>query len=283
MSERDDHLAATSPKVGYHPMLVGQRALVTGAASGIGTAIARGMARAGAAVAINYRGKAEEAEAIVRDIEASGGQAIAVQADVSIEDDVARMFGEIDRTFGRLDILVNNAGVQNDAPFDEMTLAQWQQVIDVNLSGQFLCARAAVRRFKRQGVDPDVSASAGKIIGISSVHDVIPWAGHVNYAASKGGVLLMLKSIAQEVAPWRIRVNGISPGAVRTSINQDAWASPQAYAKLMTLVPYDRIGEVDDIAQAAVWLASDAADYVTGTTLYVDGGMLLYPGFADGG
>jgi glucose 1-dehydrogenase len=153
----------------------------------------------------------------------------------------------------------------------------------VNLTGQFLCAREAVREFKRRGVQKDVSCAAGKIICISSVHEVIPWAGHVNYAASKGGVFQLMKSIAQEVAPWRIRVNSICPGAIRTPINTSAWATPAAYAELMKLIPYKRIGEVEDIARLAVWLASDEADYITGASLFVDGGMTLYPGFEAGG
>jgi glucose 1-dehydrogenase len=178
---------------------------------------------------------------------------------------------------------VNNAGLQKDAAFESMTLEQWNTVLGVNLTGQFLCAREAVREFKRRGVRPEVSCSAGKIVCISSVHEVIPWAGHVNYAASKGGVMLMMKSIAQETAPYRIRVNSIGPGAIRTPINTAAWSTKEAYADLMRLVPYKRIGEPDDVGRAVVWLASDAADYVTGTTLYVDGGMTLYPGFETGG
>lgn len=151
------------------------------------------------------------------------------------------------------------------------------------LTGQFLCAREAVREFKRRGVQPAVSCSADEIICVSSVHDVIRWAGHVNYAASKGGVSMMMKSIAQEVAPWRILVNAISPGAIRTPINMQAWSTIEAYTELMKLVPYKRIGEVDDIARAAVWLASDDSDYITGASIYVDGGMTLYPGFETGG
>jgi glucose 1-dehydrogenase len=157
------------------------------------------------------------------------------------------------------------------------------KVIEINLTGQFLCAREAVREFKRRGVQAGVSCSAGKILCISSVHDVIPWAGHVNYAASKGGVSMMMKSIAQEVAPWRIRVNAISPGAIRTPINIQAWATREAYEELMKLVPYKRIGEPDDTARTAVWLASDDSDYITGATIYVDRGMTLYPGFETGG
>ncbi len=285
----DKDPAAVSPDSGripnapYHPVLTGQPALVTGANSGIGRAVALGLARAGADVVVNYVTHPETAEQVVREIEAMGRRAIALKADVSKEDDVERMFSDAIAHFGTLHIVVSNAGLQRDAAFDEMTLEQWNTVIGVNLTGQFLCTRAAVREFKRRGVVPAVSQAAGKIICMSSVHEVIPWAGHANYAASKGGVMLLMKSIAQELAPHFIRVNSIGPGAIRTPINTSAWDTPAAYADLMRLVPYKRIGEPDDIAQAAVWLASDAADYVTGTTLFVDGGMTLYPGFATGG
>jgi glucose 1-dehydrogenase len=202
---------------------------------------------------------------------------------VSKEDQVQAMFARIFETFGTIDILINNAGLQKDAPFEQMTLQDWNTVINVNLTGQFLCAREAVREFKRRGVRKEISCAAGKIICMSSVHDVIPWAGHVNYAASKGGVMMMMKSIAQETGPHRIRVNSISPGAIRTPINRPAWETPEAYSQLLKLIPYKRIGEPEDVARAAVWLASDEADYITGTSLYVDGGMTLYPGFEAGG
>ena len=185
--------------------------------------------------------------------------------------------------FGTLHISVSNAGLQRDSAFVDMTLEQWNTVIGINLTGQFLCQREAAREFLRRGVDEKVSVAAGKMICMSSVHQVIPWAGHANYASSKGGIKLLMESMAQELAPHRVRVNAIGPGAIRTPINTDAWNSPEAYKALMTLVPYKRIGEPDDIAQAAAWLASDHADYVTGVTLFVDGGMTLYPGFATGG
>ena len=264
--------------------LKGQKALVTGASSGIGRGVAIGLGHAGADVVINYINGEHEAQAIVEEIRRCGdNKSFAHRADISNEAEVREMFARAEAEFGGIDILVNNAGLQEDAPFDEMTLKQWNTVIGVNLTGQFLCSREAVRLFKRTGVKPGVSCAAGKIICISSVHDVIPWAGHVNYAASKGGVSMMMKSIAQEVAPWRIRVNAVSPGAVRTPINMQAWSTREAYAELMKLIPYKRIGEVDDIARAAVWLASDDSDYITGATLYVDGGMTLYPGFETGG
>jgi glucose 1-dehydrogenase len=263
--------------------LQGQPALITGASSGIGMATALGLAHAGADIVVNYIGDSAAAEDVAHRIEGFGSKAIAIEADVSKEDQVQAMFAKAIGHFGTLHVVVSNAGLQRDAPFDKMTLEQWETVIGVNLTGQFLTAREAVREFKKRGVVENVSVAAGKIICMSSVHQQIPWGGHVNYATSKGGIMMMMKSIAQEVAPSRIRVNAIAPGAIRTPINTSAWSTPEAYADLMTLVPYQRIGEPDDIARAAAWLASDASDYVTGATLFVDGGMTLYPGFATGG
>jgi glucose 1-dehydrogenase len=276
-------LDADLPKRVYTRNLQGQPALVTGASSGIGKATAIGLAKAGADVIVNYIGDAEPAETVVHEIISAGNSAIAIEADVSKEDDVEAMFKQAISHFGTLHIVVSNAGLQDDSPFETMTLEKWNKVIGVNLTGQFLCTRQAAQEFRRRGVDKKISVAAGKIICMSSVHQQIPWAGHANYATSKGGVMLMMKSIAQELAPYRIRVNAIAPGAIRTPINTAAWSTPEAYAELMKLVPYGRIGEPDDIAQAATWLASDASDYVTGTTLFVDGGMTLYPGFATGG
>ena len=273
----------TMPTCETPRLLSGQKALVTGAASGIGRAAAISLAEAGADVVVNYVTGEEAAAKAVGEIETRGVRGLSIRADVSKEDEVQAMFARMCEEFGTIDILVNNAGIQKDNTFSEMTLDEWNAVIGVNLTGQFLCAREAVREFTRRGVVPEISCSAGKIISMSSVHDSIPWAGHVNYAASKGGVMLMYKSIAQELAPHRIRVNAIAPGAVRTPINTEAWESPEAYEKLMELVPYRRIGEPRDVGQAVVWLASDQSDYLVGTTLYVDGGMMLYPGFATGG
>jgi glucose 1-dehydrogenase len=256
---------------------------VTGANSGIGRAIALALGRAGANVIVNYVSGAEKAEQVAAEIRQSGRQAIIAQADVSNEAEVQAMFAKAVHELGSVDILVNNAGLQKDAPFHEMTVAQWDTVMNVNLRGAFLCSREAVREFLRRGVRPGISVAAGKIIFISSVHDVIPWAGHVNYAASKGGLTLLMKSLAQEVAERRIRVNSISPGAIRTPINTDAWQTKEAYTELMKLIPYKRIGEVEEIGRTAVWLASDFTDYIIGTTIYVDGGMTLYPGFETGG
>lgn len=263
--------------------LKGQSALVTGANSGIGLAVAQQMALEGANVVVNYVTRPEAAEEVVDGIKKKGGTAIAIKADVSNEDEVKKMFRKMFDTYGTIDILVNNAGLQRDASLVDMTLAQWQMVINVNLTGQFLCAREAAREFIRRGVVKERSKAAGKIICMSSVHEVIPWAGHVNYAASKGGIQMMMKSMAQELAPHKIRINSIGPGAIQTPINKDAWSTSQALDKLLLLIPYGRIGEPVDIGKAAVWLASDESDYVNGITLFVDGGMLLYPGFTANG
>jgi glucose 1-dehydrogenase len=265
-----------------HISLARQVALVTGASSGIGHATAKALAAAGAAVVINYNSKAEPAQELARQIIADGGRALAIGADVSNEDEVARLFAETVDAFGSLDILVANSGLQKDAAAVNMSLADWNQVIGVNLTGQFLCARAALRIFKRQGIRDGVSRAAGKIIHMSSVHQRIPWAGHVNYSASKGGVDQLMQSLAQEVSHERIRINSIAPGAISTAINKDATAGA-AGKKLLKLIPYGRIGDVEDVANAVVFLASDASDYIVGTTLFIDGGMSLYPEFRGNG
>lgn len=265
------------------PKLKGQSALVTGANSGIGKGIALALANEGANVAVNYVSNPEAAQAVVDEIKANGGNAICLPADVSNELQVQEMFRSLCQSFGTIDILVNNAGLQKDSPFEEMSLADWQLVLNVNLTGQFLCAREAVREFLRRGIVPERSKAAGKIICISSVHEVIPWGGHVNYATSKGGVMMLMKSMAQELAPKKIRVNSIGPGAIQTPINRSAWETAEAMEKLLTLIPYQRIGQPEDIGNLAAWLASDEADYITGTTVFMDGGMTLYPGFSTNG
>ncbi|MBP0493809.1 SDR family oxidoreductase [Roseomonas indoligenes] len=263
------------------PLLAGRRALVTGASSGIGFAVARTLAEAGAAVAVNYHSSREPAEKLVEEIRAAGGKAVAIGADVSEEAEAVRLVNETVAEFGGLDLLVSNSGIQKDAKLGEMTLKDWQAVIAVNLTGQFLCCREAVRAF-RAGPDRPGHARAS-IVCMSSVHEIIPWAGHVNYAASKGGIHMMMQTLAQELAPERIRVNAVAPGAIRTPINKEAWGTDEALEKLLRLIPYGRIGEPADVARAVTWLLSDEAEYVTGTTLFVDGGMSLYPGFVDNG
>ena len=267
----------------FRGLLAGQKALVTGASSGLGRAIALALAEAGADVVVNFIGSSDPADEVVSAIQKIGTRAISISADVSQEAEVRALFEGAIKELGTIDILVNNAGIQRNAPIDTMTIEQWNSVIGTNLTGQFLCAREAIREFKRRGIVSSVSISAGKIICISSVHEVIPWAGHVNYAASKGGVMLLMKSIAQEVAALKIRVNSICPGAIRTPMNQLAWESREAYESLMALIPYKRIGEAEEIGRLAAFLASDCADYITGSSICIDGGMILYSGFESGG
>jgi len=259
-------------------------ALVTGASSGIGRATAVALGRAGAKVAVNHLASEAEAAATVADaIAAAGGEAMTVAADVSDEAAVGAMMAAVIARFGTLHVLVANAGIQRDAALLDMSLADWRRVIEVNLTGQFLCAREAAREFLRRGVDKEVSCAAGKIVCMSSVHETIPWAGHVNYAASKGGVHMLMRSLAQELAPHAVRVNAVAPGAIETAINRAVWSSEAGRSALMPLIPCGRIGTAEDVAKAIVWLASDLSDYVTGATLTVDGGMTLYPAFRGNG
>ncbi len=264
-------------------LLKGQKALVTGSSSGIGHGVAIALAKAGADVVINYAGSKDKAEAVAHEAAQFGGKVLVAKADVSNEEDVQAMFQLMFKEMGTIDILVNNAGLQQDSPFVDMTLEKWNKVIGINLTGQFLCAREAIREFLRRGVVKEVSCAAGKVICMSSVHEMIPWAGHANYATSKGGIMMLMKSMAQEHAPKKIRINSIYPGAIQTPINKEAWETPEALEDLMNVIPYKRIGQVEDIGNAAVWLASDLSDYVNGTSLFVDGGMTLFPGFTTNG
>ena len=257
--------------------------VVTGASSGIGQGIAIAFGQQGANVVVNYHSDEEGANETLDRIKQGGGSGFIHKADVSDEAAVTEMFSKAAESYGRIDILINNAGIQQDSSFSEMTLDQWDKVIHTNLTGQFLCARAAIRHFGQQPQARHDDMAKGNIIFMSSVHDIIPWAGHVNYASSKGGILMLMKSLALEVAPQKIRVNAISPGAIATDINEEVWSDEEQRKALLKLIPYKRIGKPEDIAKAALWLGSDDSDYVTGTTIYVDGGMTLYPGFVDNG
>lgn len=265
--------------------LQNQVAVVTGASSGIGSGIAKSLAAAGAIVIVNHSSErsTEEAKAVLKEITDAGGKGITYQCDVSKEDQVIRMFQDVVSEFQTVDILINNAGIQKDAKFTEMTLDQWNAVIGVNLTGQFLCAREAIKEFLRRGIDPSRSVACGKIIHISSVHEIIPWAGHANYASSKGAVRMLMQTLAQEYGADKIRVNSICPGAIQTPINQNAWSTPEALNSLLTLIPYNRIGQPQDIGNLAAFLASDLADYITGTSIFVDGGMTTFESFSTGG
>ena len=263
--------------------LAGQIAIVTGANSGIGEGVAISLGEAGANVVVNYVVNPDAANVIVDKIKSFGSNAVAIKADVSKEDQVMNMFVQTIQQFGTIDILVNNAGLQRDAKLHEMTLAQWQLVIDINLTGQFLCAREAIKEFLRRGIAPERSVACGKIICMSSVHEMIPWAGHANYATSKGGIKMLMQTMAQEYGRQKIRVNSICPGAIKTPINTTAWSTPEAYNSLMNLIPYNRIGVPEDIGKLAVFLASDDSDYITGASIFIDGGMTVFEGFATGG
>lgn len=262
-----------------------QVAIVTGASSGIGTGVAKSLASSGATVVINYSSEKskDQANEVLRDIINAGGKGIIYQCDVSQEDQVVSMFQEVVSQLGTVDILVNNAGIQKDAKFTEMTLDQWNAVINVNLTGQFLCAREAIKEFLRRGIDTTRSVACGKIIHISSVHEIIPWAGHANYASSKGAIRMMMQTLAQEYGADKIRVNSICPGAIQTPINTNAWDTPEALNSLLTLIPYNRIGQPQDIGNLAVFLASDMSDYITGASIFIDGGMTTFESFSTGG
>lgn len=265
--------------------LKNQIALITGSSSGIGAGIAKSMSKSGATVIINYpfEGAKSQAEAVLKEVTDSGGNGIVYQCDVSKEEQVIKMFQDVVAELGTVDILVNNAGIQKDAKFTEMTLEQWNAVIGVNLTGQFLCAREAIKEFLRRGIDPLKSVACGKIIHISSVHEIIPWAKHANYASSKGAIRMMMQTLAQEYGADKIRVNSICPGAIQTPINTDAWKTPEALNSLLTLIPYNRIGQPEDIGNLAVFLASDHSDYITGASIFIDGGMTTFESFSTGG
>lgn len=261
--------------------LKGQVAIVTGSSSGIGEATANELARAGADVVVNYSGSEGDADSTVADIEAMGRRSIKVQADVSKEADVIAMFDETEERLGPIDVVVSNAGIQKDARLADMTLDDWNAVVSVNLTGGFLVGREAVRRFRKKGMRKDVSNALGKLVFDSSVHQVVPWAFHVNYAASKGGIDMLMRSIAQEVGVEKIRVNSVAPGAIATNINAEE--RDKNLRSMLELIPYGRVGDPADVGRTIAFLVSEAADYITGQTFFVDGGMTLYPGFRGNG
>lgn len=256
--------------------LIGKRALVTGGSSGIGKAIALAFAEAGADVAINYISGDEAARAIVGSIEKLGRRSMAVKADISDADAVGAMFARIEREWNAVDILVNNAGIDGKRAMSwEIDLADWRKVIEVNLFGAFHCARLALQ--------PMIARGSGVVLNITSVHEAIPWAGYSAYTTAKAALGMLTKTMAQEAAPHGVRVFSIAPGAIKTRINEQVWEDQQGYRDLMSKIPANRMGEVNDIARMALMLCSDAASYLMGSTVYVDGGMMLYPSFDQGG
>lgn len=256
--------------------LSGKRVLVTGGNSGLGAAMVRAFAGAGAKVAINYVTAPEATTALVDELKSKGSEAIALEADISDPAAVETMFADIDKAWGGIDVLCNNAGIDgHHATSWDIDPDAWRKVIDINLVGTFLCARQALKRM--------TASKSGVIVNTSSVHEVIAWRGYSAYAASKAGVSMMAKTLAQEAGPFGVRVVSIAPGAIKTPINENVWSDPQGYKDLMEKIPLRRIGAPEDIANMAVVLASDAAKYVTGTTVFVDGGMTDYPSFMHGG
>ncbi|SEP70020.1 glucose 1-dehydrogenase [Faunimonas pinastri] len=261
--------------------LDGQVAVVTGASSGIGAGAAEALAEAGAAVLVNYHSDRDGAEKTLKAVREAGSRGFVMKGDVASEADVIALFDAAEKELGPVDIVFSNAGIQKDAAFTDMTLDDWNTVISLNLTGGFLCSREAVRRFRKKGRREEISRSLGKIVFNSSVHEVIPWAGHANYAAAKGGISLLMQTLAQEVAHEGIRVNSVAPGAIATAINEEERRKGEK--EMLKLIPYGRIGDPLDVGRAVAWLASDAADYVVGHSLFADGGMRLYPGFIGNG
>ncbi|PYS49722.1 MAG: SDR family oxidoreductase [Acidobacteria bacterium] len=256
--------------------LEGRHALVTGANSGIGRAIAIRLAQEGASVAINYVTHPEAADAVVKEIVDTGAKAIAVQADVSNEQQVDAMIEQVVKELGGLDIMVNNAGFETQHSFLEMPADAWRKVLDVDLTGAFLCAQRAARVMVNSG-------TGGAIVNITSVHQVIPWGGFAHYCASKAGLDMLTKTAALELADQKVRVNAVAPGAIKTPINQNVWSNPETLNDLLRKIPTERMGETDEVAKAVAFLSSDEASYITGAVLFVDGGMTLYPEFRHGG
>lgn len=250
-------------------------AVVTGSSKGIGSEIAIRLAKEGVKVVINYNSDKEGAEKIAEKVSQAGSEAITVKADMSVESSAQELVDTAIEKFGRLDIFVNNAGMEVPAPSHKMTLENWQRVIDVNLTGYFLGSRAALSHFVEKKIK-------GTIINLSSVHEQIPWPTFAHYAASKGGVKLLTQTLALEYAPLGIRVNAIGPGAINTPINKEKMQDPEKKAALEKIIPMGYAAEPSEVANVAAWLASEQASYVTGITLFVDGGMTLYPSFQGG-
>ena len=256
--------------------LQNKRALVTGANSGIGRAIAIRLAQEGASVTVNYVTHPEAADEVVREIKDAGGQAIAVMADISNEAQVEAMFARTLGELGGLEILVNNAGMETYQPFLEMPLEAWQKVLNIDLTGAFLCAQRAARAMVKSG-------AGGAIVNITSVHQTIPWGGYAHYCAAKSALAMLTKTIALELATENVRINAVAPGAIATPINQNVWGDPDSLRDLLTKIPSERVGKPEEVASVVAFLCSDEASYVTGATVYVDGGMTLYPSFRHGG
>lgn len=255
--------------------LKGKVVAITGASSGLGKAMALRFGQEQAKVVINYFNNEKDAQGVKEEIQKAGGEAVAVQGDVTKEEDVKNIVQTAVREFGTLDIMINNAGMENPVPSHEMPLNDWNKVISTNLTGAFLGSREAIKYYVENNIK-------GNVINMSSVHEMIPWPLFVHYAASKGGIKLMTETLALEYAPKGIRVNNIGPGAINTPINAEKFADPVQKKDVESMIPMGYIGEPEEIAAVAVWLASKESSYVTGITLFADGGMTKYPSFQAG-
>jgi glucose 1-dehydrogenase len=252
--------------------LQGKVAIVTGSATGIGLGIVQRFVREGAAVTVDYvKGQEQDARALVESLKAEGGKALAVQANVADEAESQALVDQTVQEFGRLDIMVNNAGIEHKVPFLDTSLELWQRVISVNLTGTFLCSRAAARQMVKQG-------GPGRIINISSVHEDLPMPTNSPYCASKGGIRMLMRTICVELAPHGITVNDIGPGAVDTPMDEELKQHPDQMHELLSEIPLGRMGQPDEIAGLAAFLASDEAAYITGSTYFIDGGMMRQSG-----
>ncbi len=264
-----------SEEIDMYKDLENKVAVITGGSKGIGNAIAERFGQEGMSVVINYNSDEKGAQEAADNVKAQGGQAVIVKADISTEEGNQALLDAAIEHFGKLDVWVNNAGMEIKAPLTEMTLEDWNKVISIDQTGVFLGARTAIKYFTEND-------HQGNIINMSSVHQQIPWPTFASYAAAKGGVKLFTETIAMEYANKNIRVNSIGPGAINTPINAKKFADKVQYDKTVSLVPMDRIGKPEEVAAGAAWLASDQSSYVTGITLFIDGGMTLYPGFKNG-
>ncbi|WP_413628282.1 glucose 1-dehydrogenase [Fructilactobacillus vespulae] len=255
--------------------LEGKTAVITGGNSGIGAAIAERLGKEHMNIVINYRKNLDSAKTTAEIVKQNGGKVIIKQGDISQDGIADELIDAAVKEFGEMDIFFNNAGMETQKPTHEVSLDEWNRVISVNLNGTFLGTKAAINYWIKNN-------KQGNVINTSSVHQQIPWPTFASYAASKGGIKLFTETTAMEYAKKNIRINQICPGAINTPINAEKFSDPAAYAETASMVPMGRIGKPEEVSAGAAWLASDESSYVTGQSLFIDGGMVLYPAFQDG-